>query len=76
MEDSHIHKICTISSRYSEVNANAKFCKNALKELKFSLFSDLLNNEETDLLNESIKLIESLAQKTNYTACTEYINNL
>jgi hypothetical protein len=76
MKDSHIHAICTISSRYSEVHSNAKFCKNALKDLKFSLFSDLLNDAEIDLLNESIRLIELLEQKTNYHACTEYIKNL
>lgn len=80
MKNSHIHTICTISSRFTEVNANAKFCKNALKELKFSLFSPLLNDAEIDLLNESIKLIESIEQKTKYNSrynsCTEFINNL
>lgn len=76
MKDSQIHEICTISSRFSEVNANAKFCKDSLKALKFSLFFPLLSDAEIDLLNESIKFIESLEQKTNLRACTEYINNL
>ncbi len=68
-----ISEAMLIASRFAEVNGHAANASNAIKEVKFSIFQDLLTDEEQDILYQAQDLLLKIKSRTTQQSARYYV---
>lgn len=76
MDDKDINEIVTISTRFKELNTASKIADSAIKDVIMTSFSDMLSDDDNEVLRKAQDIISDIRSKTNERDIFTYIKNL
>ena len=76
MDTQQIQKLATICTRLNSLNVAAKQAENALKEVRFKMIDNILNDEELNALNKAMSIVNKVYDNTHVRDAINIFNNL
>jgi hypothetical protein len=74
MDNQQVQKLATIATRFNSLNVAAKNADNSLKELRFNMLDNILNEEELNQLNKAMEIINKVYDNTHVRDAVNIFN--